>query len=150
MKMKSNPEETHKIWHAFREYLTQQYVDSRGDFGPSQMIGDEAIEYVEAYAKEHPEIEIYGCDDNHHASSILVVVPHPEMGFTVFFIPQGTGINNTFFLYPDHLKHFVQGLRKAKRKYIHTIMGMPTWQFYIYMTWYSVRRFFRRKSNART
>lgn len=105
--------EKHSVWHKFVEFLEKEY----GEGWETNLHGHEAIEKIEKYASENPEICIAYCDDNHFASSILVVVPHKDMGNTVIFVPQLTTVTNNFFLYPNHQKSLLEALNKNTHKH---------------------------------
>ena len=77
---------------------------------PTVLSGYEVMEKIESYAKENPEISIAHCDDDLFASSILVIIPHKDMGNTVLFVPQLTTITNKFFLYPNHQASLIKAL----------------------------------------
>ena len=82
---------------------------------------------VQNYTEEHPSIKVVGCDDDYHASSDLVLVPHESdyewMGLSVQYIPQCTGEKSIrFFLYPSNLDKFIKTLKhyqKCQRKRRH-------------------------------
>jgi len=107
----------HKVWHLFEKWLINNY----GEKYHEKLIGYEVQLNVEKYIKTHPEIKISYCDDHHFSSSIMVLVPHFDMGTTIIFIPQNTTINNMFFLYPNHHQRLLENLKtmpsKVKSKY---------------------------------
>ena len=122
-------DETHKYYHAFCKYMSRWYF-SKGKrytkdlsetkrefkfFDGSKMIGYDAMLRIERYAKLHPEIKVCRVDDDVFAGSILVLVPHPEMGITVFFVPQCTNTQNAFFLYPQDSKELIDTLVEMKK-----------------------------------
>jgi hypothetical protein len=78
--------------------------------------GSESMEKIEQYANEHPEIVVCGCDDQAFASSDLVLVPHPDMGITVLYVPQCSGGWAQFFLYPGHLSRLIDALTEMRDK----------------------------------
>lgn len=83
-----------------------------------RLCGYEVIERIEKYVKRScPEIKIVRCDDDVHAGSILLLIPHPTFGITVMFIPQCTTIQNTFFLYGNHYKMLLSELGKMESIY---------------------------------
>ncbi|MDP3771072.1 MAG: hypothetical protein Q8R16_02120 [bacterium] len=76
---------------------------------------------VERWAKRHPDrVKIVGCDDNHHASSILCVIERSTaaywMGLDVVVIPQHGGTPQEFFLYPNAADALETMLRASRRK----------------------------------
>ena len=139
---KSN--DVHKTWHKFNKWLINKYgkdlygpevvqeiTDNRGKiqkykykhFDESafeqRLVGYDVMEAIEKYAKKNaPEIKIVNCDDDVHAGSILVLIPHPTMGISVMFIPQCTGIQNRFFLYGGHYKSLIKTLQEMEKTYI--------------------------------
>jgi len=73
---------------------------------------------IEKYIKSHcSEIRIIRCDDESYSGSILLLIPHPNHGITVMFIPQCTSIQNQFFLYSGHFKQLLQNLSEMKEIY---------------------------------
>jgi len=119
----------HKIYHQFKKWLENSFgkdliyystVTIAGkDFKTrnikepefsSRLCGFRVIERIEKYATRHPEIKICRCDDSIFAGSIIVLVPHPMMGISVFFIPQCTSTQNELFLYQDHLVSLIKYL----------------------------------------
>ena len=118
----------HYIWYEFSEYFSQWYFYDldfeSGDinvhekvFDSTKMIGYDAIEKVEQYVETHEDIYVINVDDSVFASSVLVFIPHPEMGITVIFIPQCTTIPNQFFLYPNMIERVQNKLDVLKKKY---------------------------------
>lgn len=96
----------HGIYHDFKKNFPDGYSE-----------GSDMMDGVEEWAKKHPSVVICGCDDDHHAGSDLVIIPHENKyklwGVTVVYIPQCTGEPPTrFFLYPNHLKGLLEGLGK--------------------------------------
>lgn len=96
----------HKVWHKFCRWGEKEFGKNWQD----ELSGYEAMEKIEAYAKKNKEISIAYCDDELFASSLIVVVPHKEMGNTVMFVPQLTNSKNNFFLYPNHQKSLIKAL----------------------------------------
>ncbi len=86
-------------------------------YDPKGLIGYDVMERVEEYVKTHPDVVELSVDDDVFASSDLVLVPHPTMGITVTFIPQCTNVQNTFFLYPNHIENLIKTLKEMQRKY---------------------------------
>lgn len=105
-KMMQDINEKHLVWHKFCEWAEHEF----GAEWENNMHGHEVIEKVEEYAKTHPAISIAHCDDDLFASSILVIVPHKDMGNTVLFIPQLTTRTNRFFIYPNHQRSLMKAL----------------------------------------
>jgi hypothetical protein len=114
-KVYERTEYIHGIYHAFCDYMKQWYHDSDGNFDSHELIGYEAAERVEEYAKDHPEIQIAYCDDDVFSSSIIAFIPHPDMGVSIIFIPQCCSTLNQFFLYPNHLEYLLEKLNEIKR-----------------------------------
>ena len=102
-------EKIHEYWHNFLAFL-----DENGR-NPGNLIGYEDQNLVESYAIEHPEIKVVGVDDDDFCSSILVLIPHPTMGITVLFIPQCTSVQNSFFMYPGHIKGIEDAITELKK-----------------------------------
>ena len=78
--------------------------------------GFESMEKIEQYANDHPEIIVCGCDDQSFSGSDLVLVPHPDMGVTVLYVPQNSGSCAQFFLYPGHLSNLIDALTKMREE----------------------------------
>ncbi len=110
--MISNKEidEMHKTWYKFCEKFGE---GSLGDSFPN-LCGGDKMDEVEEWAKDFPEVKITRCDDNHHAGSLLVIIPHPKHGITILFIPQLTSEKHYFFLYPSQQEALVQALCSIK------------------------------------
>ncbi len=134
---------SHKVWHKFSNWLVKTYgkglhgkwrtqtikdingkihkLKSRSfnDFELSKrLVGYEVQLRVERYVKRYcPEIKIVGCDDDHYASSDLLLIPHPNHGITIIFIPQCTHTQNQFFLYGNHHKILMKELKSMKYVY---------------------------------
>jgi hypothetical protein len=106
----------HKIYHEFCDYMKQWCHDDAGDFNPHEMGGYEIMKIIEEYVELHPDIKIAYCDDAIFDSSLLVFIPHVDMGYTVWFIPQGYGEMSEFFLYPNHLEYLIEVLNEIKNK----------------------------------
>lgn len=87
------------------------------EFDVTKMVGYGCMQRVEKYAEKHKDIRVTGVDDDVYSSSDLVLIPHPEHGITVIFIPQNTIINNQFFLYPGYLKYLQKELQEMSEKY---------------------------------
>lgn len=91
----------HKVWHDF----TSRFCENGGEW---KVTGYDLMGAVREWSKAYPDdVRLVGCDDDHHASSLLVLVEHKAedyyMGTTVVFIPQCTGEDPIrFFLYPGH------------------------------------------------
>ncbi len=110
--MDSEIDNTHQIWHDFCEMFGE---GETGD-GFYNLCGDEKMTQVEKWAENYPEVVITRCDDNHHAGSLLVLIPHPTMGITIVFVPQATYSKDYFFLYPNHQKALIKALKSIKIK----------------------------------
>jgi hypothetical protein len=118
------PPAIHRAIYEFGDYMAQWYYrDTNGErvFDPSQMIGYEAMERAESYAKTHPDdIHLVYCDDDVFNTSLLVLVRHEDAeeywGTTVFYIPQTSTTTNTFFLYPSHATDLRNSLRRLKKR----------------------------------
>jgi hypothetical protein len=108
VKMKKETDKVHRVWHKFERFLVKTF----GKDYHKEMIGYEAMQKVEKYVESNPQITITFCDDAYYSSSILVIVPHPNHGNTVFFMPQCTTHQNHFFLYPSHQKMLMEALTK--------------------------------------
>lgn len=78
--------------------------------------GFESMEKIEQYAQSHPEIMVCSCDDQSFCGSDIVLVPHPDMGVTVLYVPQVSGSWAQFFLYPGHLSQLIDALTKMREK----------------------------------
>ncbi len=132
----------HKIWHQFSNFLEKAYgkdlivkkkipfTNEKGETKEikynflntaelsKKLVGIKVIErvtrYINLYCKD---IKIVNCDDESYSGSILLLIPHPEHGITIIFIPQNTTIQNTFFLYPEHSNKLLKELKKMKLKY---------------------------------
>ncbi len=101
--------EMHHIYHDFSKTFQSKKRDK----------GYTLIEKVRKWAIQYPTVQISRCDDQVHAGSDLVFIPHESkcryMGTTVVYIPQCTGEGPTeFFLYPAHTDSLIKVLQKIK------------------------------------
>ena len=103
----------HIIWNQFKAFL----VANLGEDYNNKLVGWEVIELVERYAEEHDEIRVITVEDASYTSSILVLVPHPEHGITVIFIPQHSKTTNQFFLYGRHFRELTKELIEMSEIY---------------------------------
>jgi len=142
-KMFAHSKKIHRIWHKFDKWLTKTYgSDLYGEWVRNKiklpnrkvktlkyrhfnemeftkrLCGYEVMERIERYVKTHcKEIKIVYCDDETYSSSMILLIPHPEHGITVMFIPQNTSIQNRFFLYGNHFKMLEEEMEKMKYVY---------------------------------
>ena len=125
---------THGIWYDLCDHMKKWYFIRRPtvhfrrgktvngkrlfkEFDCTKMIGYPAMCRVDAYVKKHPEIKVVSVDDAFHASSSVVLVPHPKMGITAIYIPQcATNELNHFFLYPTHARPLVEAIAEMTKK----------------------------------
>jgi hypothetical protein len=108
----------HRLWRAFMSAFDKAKDKS---------------EAAERFAKTHKDVKLVGCDDDVHANSLLVFVPHvdpkanlkldkstcgaPYWGTSVKYIPQCTGEKPiAFFLYPSHLKGLIAALTELQKR----------------------------------
>lgn len=111
------PSEIHRIFHDFQRKFNSGKADGPNVFSSFKYSGYPMMEAVRKWAKKHPSVIIIGCDDDFHAGSDLVLIPHEDKyqlwGVTVLYIPQCTGEKPIrFFLYPGHLQGLLEGLNK--------------------------------------
>lgn len=106
----------HKTWHAFCRRFGRK--DDRG----WKLKGYDFMCAAEKWAKKYPEVQVVGVDDDHHASSSLILVPHYDKrrkdywGTTVVYIAQCSGEEPiTFFLYPSHLEGLMDAFANIRR-----------------------------------
>lgn len=97
---------THLTWWRFCDYIErkwgQETADSRFSTGSliDNLCGWEVQVALEKWCKRYaPDIKIVRVDDDVHSSSCLFLVPHPEHGISVVFVPQNTTVHSTFFFY---------------------------------------------------
>jgi len=127
----------HKLWHSFCDYMKRWYyiLRPRATFGRqeiretkrkykyinlSNVVGYKAMGRVDKFASKHTDMISLRCDDSYFCSSRLYLIPHETndrfMGTTVFYIPQCTGEQNQFFLYPDDLDDLIVELKKIQKR----------------------------------
>lgn len=121
----------HREWYKFCDHMKKWYWSEYSevkivknefietgkmlrDFDSSKMVGYEAMERVENYANKNKTVRLVRCDDSTHATAYLILVPHPEMGITVIFIPQCTTKQSEFFLYPSNINNLVTAISELK------------------------------------
>lgn len=133
----------HEIWHKFSGWMIKtfgkdlhgawQFMEGTKSNGKKykikyrsfddlelsrRLIGYEAMCKVEKYVKRCcPEIKIIRCDDSIYAGSDILLIPHPNHGITIMFIPQCTSVQNQFFLYKNHYNELVKALKEMKTVY---------------------------------
>ena len=125
----SEANKSHKIWHKFCKHMSKWYykeayeieMDDDGkihqgkkynEFDSSKMIGYKCMQRCERYAKKNKEIKIINVEDSVYSSSTIILIPHPNMGITVIFVPQCTEVGNHFFLYQEHAHNIVSEIHK--------------------------------------
>jgi hypothetical protein len=125
----------HKVWHKFSKWVEKtfgkdlvqnkemivnkkkiKYKDINEWELSKKLTGYEAMKKIERYVKYNPEIKITYCDDDLYSSSFILLIPHINHGISVVFVPQGTGIQNRFFLYHNHWEYFIKELTKMGKK----------------------------------
>lgn len=133
----------HQIWHKFSNFMVKTFgKDLHGEWEfvegifangkkfklkhrsfndlelSRRLTGYEAMCKVEKFVKRCcPEIKIIRCDDSNYAASDILLIPHPNHGITVIFIPQCTTVQNQFFLYKNHHKELVKALKEMGSVY---------------------------------
>jgi hypothetical protein len=134
-------DDTHKVWDKFERFLNDNFGEElnetfdnhiiseeypNGIFGKfsnssevlKRLVGYEALVKIEDFIKkEVPEIKIVHCDDNDYTGSTILLIPHPNHGITVMFIPQCSMVQNTFFLYENRYAKLMKELAKMKKVY---------------------------------
>jgi len=109
--MLKNCTDTHNVWHDF----CRKFNAPKGGYKYS---GYKFQQRVEEWAKQYPDVKIVTCDDSHHATSILVLIPHKTkqsyMGITVIFIPQFGGDISRSFLYNHNRMNLIKALQSMK------------------------------------
>ena len=139
---------TQQIWHKFSNWMVKtfgkdlhgewEFMEGIGANGKKfkikhrsfndlelsrRLTGYEAMCKVEKFVKRcYPEIKIIRCDDSIYAGSDILLIPHPNHGITVIFIPQCTTVQNQFFLYKNHHKELVKALKEME-----TVYGKDGW-----------------------
>ena len=134
---------THQIWHKFSNWMVKtfgkdlhgewEFMEGIGANGKKfkikhrsfndlelsrRLTGYEAMCKVEKFVKRCcPEIKIIRCDDSIYAGSDILLIPHPNHGITVIFIPQCTTVQNQFFLYKNHHKELVKAQKEMENVY---------------------------------
>jgi len=98
--------EIHKLYHRYIALKNKAKQESNYD----------AMVLAEKFANKNPSVKIVGVDDDVHAGSDLVIIPHIDKyhlwGLSVEYIPQCTGESPIrFFLYPGHLKRLIETLQ---------------------------------------
>jgi len=134
-------EETLKVWGKFSRWLEKtygegletvhtyshlkskagkpfQYTTFNYDELSKRLVGYAVMVKVEKYVKRYcPEIKIIHVDDALFSSSDILLIPHPEHGITVMFIPQCSETQNQFFLYEEHCCTLIKELTAMKKIY---------------------------------
>lgn len=127
----------HEIWWKFSKHFQKWYYvmctswkydeekrevvetgKQHKEFSSHEMIGYKTMKRVEKYCKKNPAVKHVCVDDSHFAGSMVVLVPHPEMGISVIYIPQcSTKESNQFFLYIYHIDELVNTITAMKDEY---------------------------------
>jgi len=135
--MSEESSKMHKVWHDFekhffkrekREWAFGDKTFKGHSYTGWKWLGFELMQKIDKYVKKHPEIEIASCDDDYHMNSYLVLIPHrfpnncqahkkskKYWGTTVIFVCQGTRLPTQFFLYLEHEKSLLAGLKAVKK-----------------------------------
>lgn len=108
--------EKHQVWHSFSRWAKETFGENWES--PEVLSGYEVMQKIEEYVKNNSNsgIQLSYCDDTMFSGSMIVLVPHKEMGTTVLYIPQLTHTTNQFFLYPSHQKMLVESLTKIEQE----------------------------------
>lgn len=84
---------------------------------------DKVVKFGYKYADKYPDrVFVVRCDDNVHASALLVIIAHESedkyMGASVLYCsqPQCAGESAKFFLYPNHVAQMLPVLRQLNQK----------------------------------
>ena len=133
----------HQVWKKFSKFITNAYgkdlygewqfhefTDAKGKKNKwkfrsfdenklaERLVGYEVMKRVRRYVEKYiPEIKIISCDDETYSGSIILLIPHIKHGITILYIPQCTNIQNQFFLYPEHYKSLLKGLKEMNYVY---------------------------------
>jgi len=142
-------EETHRVWNKFSRWLEKAYGEGLATTHTStylkdktgkplqytvfddyelnkRLVGYNAMIRIEKYVKRYcPEIKIIHVDDALYSSSNILLIPHPEHGITIMFIPQCTEVQNQFFLYEEHCHELIKELTEMKKIYRKEMIEMP-------------------------
>lgn len=102
----------HSIWYDFCDNFGDGKNSDSDSF--KKLVGYEKMLKIEEWAKKFPEVKICYCDDNHSASSMLVIIPHPTYGITTIYVPQLTYDKDYFFLNPTRLKEYINALQSIE------------------------------------
>ena len=134
--------EAHKVWHKFSGWLAKTFgadliedkvLEVQMKNGKTKkikyknfnewelskrLVGYEVLEKMEKYVARHcKEIKVVRCDDSVYAGSSIFLIPHPNHGITILFVPQCTSIQNQFFLYDNHYKDLMKALKEMSSVY---------------------------------
>lgn len=133
---------SHKTWHKFSNWISKtfgsdliqdkvleipmkngkikkiKYKDFNEWELSKRLVGYEVIEKMEKYVAKHcKEIKVVRCDDSVYSGSSIFLIPHPNHGITILFVPQCTSIQNQFFLYDNHYKNLMKAFKEMKGVY---------------------------------
>jgi len=104
----------HALWH---ELSPKIYFDEEKPFQLPR--GRELTDIVDLFREEHPEVVRTGCDDNHHMTSDIYLVPHETESYywgTTVLVACQEGSTIEFFLYPSHLNALIQTLQEIQKR----------------------------------
>jgi len=104
-----------KMHKYYRDFC--QTILGVDQFNTSVLSGEEDIAKIEEYAETHREIKLIDVEDDRYEGSILILIPHPDHGVTIVFVPQSTTIGNTFFMYPNTIGIMAKALLKMKKEF---------------------------------
>ncbi len=108
----------HQYWYSFAKHFGSLYgIGFDGNVLSEKMVGSDCMDELDKYVKKHPEVVLVPTDDSVFASSYFVLVPHPDMGITIIFVPQCTTVQNQMFMYPRHSDILIEEIAKMKKKY---------------------------------
>ncbi len=106
----------HRLYLKFRKGI----VDDCGNFKVS---GYSLMKKAEAFAKKHVNegVRITRCDDDVHASSSILYIPHETKieywGTSLVVIPQ-MGNPSIIFLYPHHASKMIEVLSEINNRFV--------------------------------
>lgn len=132
----------HDIWFAFQKHMKEKFfqlapnwtwssrnhnkadiVQTKRKYKHIDLLkihGWTAICWACEFIKNNPKVINCPVDDNSHASSDLLLIPHEDKneywGTTVMFIPQCNNEQGVFFLYPPDLSNLIKELQKIEKR----------------------------------
>lgn len=106
-------DEMHAVWHDFQRKFFKGHAFDSHRYNNDGYFANDVLKWI----REHEEdAALCHCDDDHHASSEIILIRHKPKdgvvhGITFIYLAQ-MGDERTGFFYPGHSKRFLKELSR--------------------------------------